>query len=64
MDTMIKGLPLDIKELEKIINEIISIDCEDDINFKIKNTKEIRLIDKYGGLKVSLTGFKEHLAIL
>jgi len=63
MDTMIKGLPLDIKDLEKIINEIISIDCEDDINFKIKNTKEIRLIDKYGGLKVSLIGFKEHLQV-
>lgn len=27
MDTMIKGLPLDTKELENIINEIISIDC-------------------------------------
>ena len=63
MDTMIKGLPLDTKELENIINEIISIDCEDDINFKIKNTKEIRLIDKYGGLKVSLIGFKEHLQV-
>lgn len=63
MDTMIKGLPLDTKELENIINEIISIDCEDDINFKIKNTKEIRLIDKYSGLKVSLIGFKEHLQV-
>ena len=63
MDTMIKGLPLDKKQLENIINEIISIDCEDDINFKIKNTKEIRLIDKYGGLKVSLIGFKEHLQV-
>ena len=28
-----------------------------------KNTKEIRLIDKYGGLKVSLIGFKEHLQV-
>ena len=63
MDTMIKGLPLNIKELEKIINEIISVDCEDDINFKIKSTKEIRLKDKYGGLKVSLIGFKEHLQV-
>ena len=62
MDTMIKGLPLDTKELENIINEIINIDCKDDISFKIKNTKEIRLIDKYDGLKISLMGFKEHLA--
>lgn len=63
MDTMIKGLPLDTKELENIINEIISINCEDDISFKIKNTKEIRLIDKYGGLKVNLIGFKEYLQV-
>lgn len=63
MDTMIKGLPLDTKELENIINEIININCEDDISFKIKNTKEIRLIDKYGGLKVNLIGFKEHLQV-
>ena len=63
MDTMIKGLPLDTKELENIFNEIISIDCKDGINFKIKNTKEIRLIDKYDGIKVSLIGFKEHLQV-
>lgn len=63
MDTMIKGLPLDTEELENIINEIININCEDDISFKIKNTKEIRLIDKYGGLKVNLIGFKEHLQV-
>lgn len=63
MDTMIKGLPLDTKKLENIINEIININCEDDISFKIKNTKEIRLIDKYGGLKVNLIGFKEHLQV-
>lgn len=63
MDTMIKGLPLDTKELENIITEIININCEDDISFKIKNTKEIRLIDKYGGLKVNLIGFKEHLQV-
>ena len=63
MDTMIKGLPLNTLQLKNIINEIISIDCEDDIIFEIKNTKEIRLIDKYGGLKVSLIGFKEHLQV-
>lgn len=63
MDTMIKGLPLDTKKLKNIINKIINIDCEDNIKFKIKNTKEIRLADKYGGLKVSLLGLKEHLQV-
>lgn len=63
MDTMIKGLPLDTKKLKNIINKIINIDCEDNIKFKIKTTKEIRLADKYGGLKVSLLGLKEHLQV-
>ncbi len=29
MDTMIKGIPLDSREIEKVINEIINIDFED-----------------------------------
>lgn len=63
MDTMIKGLPLTVKGLEKIVSEIVDIESEDDIRFEIKNIKEIRLIDKYKGLKVNLIGFKEHLQV-
>ena len=63
MDTLIKGLPLKKEELERIINEIININSDDDIIFKIKNMKEIRVADKYGGLKVNLIGFKEHLHV-
>lgn len=63
MDTMIRGLSLDVEIIETVINEIININCDDDISFKIKNTKEIRLVDKYGGLKVSLIAFKEHLQV-
>lgn len=63
MDTLIKGLPLKKEELERIINEIININSDDDIIFKIKKMKEIRVVDKYGGLKVNLIGFKEHLHV-
>lgn len=63
MDTMIKGIPLEKKELEKIIKEIIGIKLDDDISFVIKNIKDIRLSDKYGGLKINLIGFKEHLQV-
>ena len=55
MDTMLKGIPLEAKTLEKIIKEIISIDGKDGITFEIVNIKDIRLIDKYGGLKVKST---------
>ena len=63
MDTMLKGIPLDAKTLEKIIKEIIGIDGKDGITFEIVSIKDIRLIDKYGGLKVKLIGYKEHLRV-
>ena len=53
MDTMLKGIPLEVKTLEKIIKEIISIDAKDGITFEIVSIKDIRLIDKYGRLKVN-----------
>lgn len=63
MDTMIKGLPMDIKELTKIINEIIAIDCNDDIRFEVLSSRDIRLDDIYGGLRIKLIGYKEHLQV-
>ena len=63
MDTMLKGIPLEVKTLEKIIKEIIGIDGKDGITFVIVSIKDIRLIDKYGGLKVKLIGYKEHLRV-
>lgn len=63
MDTVAKGIPLDMNELGKIINEIINIKCEDGISYSIKKSSEIRLSDKYGGIRVSLIGYKEHLQV-
>lgn len=63
MDTMLKGIPLEVKTLEKIIKEIIGVDGKDGITFEIVSIKDIRLIDKYGGLKVKLIGYKEHLRV-
>lgn len=63
MDTMIKGIPLEVNKLEEIINEIINIDSEDNINFEITKAKEIRLADEYGGIKISMIGYKEHLKV-
>ena len=63
MDTMLKGIPLEVKTLEKIIKEIIGSDGKDGITFEIVSIKDIRLIDKYGGLKVKLIGYKEHLRV-
>ncbi len=63
MDTMIKGIPLDMEKLKKIITEIINIDSHDQIKFEILSSKDIRLTDKYGGLRIKLMGYKEHLQV-
>jgi len=63
MDTMIKGLPMDIKELTKIINEIVNIKCNDDIRFEVLSSRGIRLDDIYGGFRIKLIGYKEHLQV-
>ncbi len=63
MDTMIKGIPMDIKQLMKIIKKIVYIDCNDDIKFEVLTSKDIRLDDIYGGLRIKLIGYKEHLQV-
>ncbi len=63
MDTIIKGLPMDIKQLTRIIKKIVSIDCNDDIKFEVLTSKDIRLDDIYGGIRIKLIGYKEHLQV-
>lgn len=54
MDTTIKGIPINQDEIEKILNEIIIIDLDDHINFKIKNIKNIHDVSEYDDFRVSL----------
>lgn len=67
LDTTIKGIPLTRKNLEKIINEIITININDNINFKLENIKDIRLEDEYSGynvnLKAEFDGLKTNLML-
>lgn len=54
LDATIKGLLLDRKSIIKIIDEIISIDLEDNIKLKIENIKDIREEELYSGFNVNL----------
>jgi len=63
MDTMIKGISLDKDNIIKILNEIINTKVDDDITFVISKSEDIRLNDKYGGLRIKLIGKKEHLIV-
>ena len=52
LDTTIKGLPLDRETITKVINEIISIEIDDNIKLEIENIKNIREEELYSGFKV------------
>lgn len=54
LDTTIKGIHLTRKNLEIIINEIITLNINDNIDFELENIKDIRLEDEYSGYNVNL----------
>ena len=67
LDTTIKGLPLDRDTITNVINEIISIDVEDNVRLEIENIKDIREEELYSGFEVNLKaefdGLKTNLMI-
>ena len=67
LDTTVKGLPLDRDTITKVINEIISIDLNDNIKLEIENIKDIREEELYSGFNVNLKaefdGLKTNLMI-
>jgi len=63
MDTMIKGIELDFEEIKKVIEEIVNIELDDNIKYEVIKYKDIREEDKYGGIKIFLMAYKEHLQV-
>lgn len=67
LDATLKGLPLDIKTIEKVFNELINIDIDDNIVFELIDIREIREENLYGGycvnLKVTFDKLWTHLMI-
>lgn len=63
MDTCIKGISLNDEQLYKVLQEILSIDVEDNVSFKIKNSEPIREEDDYGGLRYNIIAKYEHLIV-
>ncbi len=54
MDTMIKGIKISEERLKEVLNNILSIETDDNINFEILGFKKIRERDLYGGYRISL----------
>lgn len=67
MDTAIKGLNLTDEQIYNVLNEILSINIDDNVEFNIKNSEPIREDDDYGGIKYNILaiydGIKVNLSI-
>jgi predicted nucleotidyltransferase component of viral defense system len=54
MDTTIKGIPVNRETIEEILNEILSIELDDNVAFKLKNIKSIHDVSDYDDFRVSV----------
>ena len=63
MDTCIKGITLTDEQLYQVLQEILSINVEDNVSFEIKNSEPIREEDDYGGLWYNIIAKYEHLIV-
>ena len=67
MDATLKSLPLERENVIQIVNDILNIDLDDGIDFKIEDVKDIREESEYGGFKINILAMmltlKVYLAI-
>ena len=63
MDISIKGIDVSKEKMVQVLNEILSLDIGDGINFEMVNITDIRADDEYGGNKYHLVGKLENLKV-
>lgn len=63
MDISVKGIDVSQEKMLKILNEILSIDINDQVKFDVINITDIRTDDEYGGNKYHLVGRLENLKV-
>lgn len=63
MDATLKSLPLEKENITQILNEILSIDLNDGVTFKIEEIKDIRQESEYGGFKANILATMETLKV-
>ena len=65
MDTTIKGIPLKLKEINNILQEICKMDIDDDVSFKLNGIAPIREDDKYGGFRATFeANYQEKMPVI
>lgn len=61
IDTAIRKAEFTEENLINMINEIINIDIDDNVRFKIEKTEPIRDEDEYGGLRITINFMLENI---
>ena len=61
IDATLRSIPLNEQSIREIFEEILSIDINDNVKFKIENIKDIRLEDEYGGYRINVFGEFDNL---
>lgn len=54
MDTTIKGISVNRDKIEEVLKEILSIDIDDNVTFKLKNIKNIHDISEYDDFRATI----------
>lgn len=63
MDISVKGIDVSKEKIIEVINEILSIDLKDGVEFEVVKITDIRQEDEYGGNKYSIIGKLENLKV-
>lgn len=63
MDTTIKGIDISKVNMVNILNEILSIDLNDNVKFDLINVTDIRADDEYGGNKYHIVGRLQNMKV-
>ena len=61
IDTAIRNANFTEENFIKMIIEIINIDVNDNVKFKIEKTNPIRTEDEYGGLRITINFTLENI---
>ena len=54
MDTTIKGIPVNRESVERILNEILGIELDDNVTFRAKSIRSIHDVSEYDDYRVSV----------
>jgi len=63
IDATIRNHPLTVENIQRIFNEILTLDINDGVSFRLKWINEIRENDIYSGFRISMDCFYDTLAV-